>query len=176
MRGRRGWGAGRGGRGAGGREGGGGRSLPHAAVAFHPHHPTPTRTRTLPAPRSKLVDAAYRRTKELLQKHSEALRGVAELLLERETINQNDLVTVAGPRPWGINAQLKPYVDMMYEEDSKAKAGAGGEAGAPAAAGAASGEGVAPTSGATPGTDAAGSDAAAAQAPAPGGAAGEKKE
>ena len=56
--------------------------------------------------RSLMVEAAYQRTKELLAKHAVALKGVAELLLLRETINQSDLVQVAGPRPWAAHAQL----------------------------------------------------------------------
>ena len=43
-----------------------------------------------------LVDACYARTTALLQAHGDALRGVAELLLERETIHQGDLERIAG--------------------------------------------------------------------------------
>jgi AFG3 family protein len=64
----------------------------------------------------KVVDSAYQRTKELLSTHREKLRGVAELLLSKETINQNDLASIAGPRPWPINPKLKEYIDVMFEE------------------------------------------------------------
>lgn len=119
---------------------------------------------------SKLVDGAYKRTKALLGQHAEALRGVAELLLARETINQNDLVAIAGARPWGINAQLKPYVDMMYDEEKEKEENKEGEK---AKEGGADSTGAS-TSGA-PGTDAA-APASASTETAPIGAAGEKKE
>ena len=60
--------------------------------------------------------------------HVDKLKGIAELLLQRETINQNDLIAVAGPRPWGINQQLKQYVELMYDERTGDKPAADGAA------------------------------------------------
>jgi ATP-dependent Zn protease len=48
----------------------------------------------------KLVDEAYERTKQLLIEHSDDLIGVAEKLLERETINQDDVIAIVGERPF----------------------------------------------------------------------------
>ena len=45
-----------------------------------------------------LVDSCYARTRALLQEHAASLKGVAELLLQRETISQVDLVAIAGER------------------------------------------------------------------------------
>jgi len=74
----------------------------------------------------KLIDAAYDRVKGVLEAHADAMKGVAELLLSKETISQSDLATIAGPRPWPIHAKLRQYVDEMYREPT---AGTGGAAG-----------------------------------------------
>ena len=103
-----------------------------------PHPPPASPPAASPAPCSLLVEAAYARTKALLATHATALRGVAELLLQRETINQSDLAQVAGPRPWAAHAQLKQYVDMLYEEEAegggKKENAEGAGSGEPAAA------------------------------------------
>jgi hypothetical protein len=54
----------------------------------------------------KLVSTAYERTKALLQQHAAILKQVAELLLAKETISQNDLAEIAGPRPFAVNPKL----------------------------------------------------------------------
>jgi len=72
----------------------------------------------------KLVDACYARTKELLTMHAEKVKGVAELLLVKETISQKDLADVAGQRPFPINAKIAEYISQGWgekaEEQSKA--------------------------------------------------------
>jgi ATP-dependent Zn protease len=77
----------------------------------------------------KLVGSAYDRTRAVLTKHGEAVRRIAELLLEKETINQNDIAAIAGPRPWPLNPKIQQYVSAMFEEGQQAQAGAkaGGE-------------------------------------------------
>jgi AFG3 family protein len=67
----------------------------------------------------KLVDACYARTKELLTTHAAKVKGVAELLLERETISQKDLADVAGQRPFPINAKLAEYISQGWGEQAE---------------------------------------------------------
>jgi AFG3 family protein len=67
----------------------------------------------------KLVEGALQRTRDLLLLHAESVKGVAELLLQNETINQNDLAKIAGPRPWPIHEKLQQYVDQMFDEEAK---------------------------------------------------------
>ncbi|EYU38460.1 hypothetical protein ABFS82_14G073700 [Erythranthe guttata] len=43
---------------------------------------------------------AYKRTVELIEEHKEQVAQIAELLLEKETLHQEDLVQVLGPRPF----------------------------------------------------------------------------
>jgi AFG3 family protein len=65
----------------------------------------------------KIVDTAYERTFALLQTHAEALKKVAELLLEKETISQIDIEAIAGKRPFPINPKLASYVEQMFDEN-----------------------------------------------------------
>lgn len=53
-----------------------------------------------------LISAAYERTRALLQEHASHLKQVAELLLLKETINQNDIAAIVGPRPFPLNPSL----------------------------------------------------------------------
>ncbi len=78
----------------------------------------------------KVVDECYARTRSLLTLHAAKVKGVAELLLEKEIISQNDLAKVAGDRPFAINPKLKDYVSAMFEEPvtpTAKEAGAEGE-------------------------------------------------
>ena len=56
----------------------------------------------------EMVDAAYDRTLTLLKSKKEELVKVAELLMQRETINHDDVVDLIGPRPF--------TGDKVYEE------------------------------------------------------------
>ncbi|CAM9911171.1 unnamed protein product, partial [Phaeothamnion confervicola] len=48
----------------------------------------------------RMVDDAYRRTVELVEEKKEQVRKIAELLLEKETINHEDVVDAIGARPF----------------------------------------------------------------------------
>lgn len=53
----------------------------------------------------KIVDAAYQRTKDLLSSKKDAVEAVAELLLEKETINQAQVKELVGQRPFDIEVR-----------------------------------------------------------------------
>jgi len=46
------------------------------------------------------VNYAYERTLELIEKHKEKIAQIAELLLEKEVLHQEDLVRILGERPF----------------------------------------------------------------------------
>ena len=46
------------------------------------------------------VTTAYKRTVELIEEHKEQVGKIAELLLEKETLHQEDMVRVLGERPF----------------------------------------------------------------------------
>eukprot|EP00158_Paraphelidium_tribonemae_P005870 Partr_v1_DN27568_c2_g1_i1_m30551 putative ATP-dependent zinc len=48
----------------------------------------------------KMIDMAYDRTRTLLTERKEAVEKVAKLLLEREVINREDMVSLLGERPY----------------------------------------------------------------------------
>ena len=67
---------------------------------------------------SKLIESCYHTTKDLLLKHKDKLTKLAELLLEKEVIFKEDLLTIFGPREW----------DEAKEVDTKPKADTSSEA------------------------------------------------
>jgi AFG3 family protein len=64
----------------------------------------------------KLVDKAYKATKELLISRRNELDILAKALLEREIIFQSDLVGLIGERPF---EKLTTYQEYMDKEDEK---------------------------------------------------------
>lgn len=55
------------------------------------------------------VNNAYERTVNLIEQHKEGVRQIAELLLEKEVLRQDDLVRVLGERPF------KPFEPTHYD-------------------------------------------------------------
>ncbi|CAM9397571.1 unnamed protein product [Ectocarpus sp. 4 AP-2014] len=67
----------------------------------------------------KMVDSAYQRTLDLVEAKKEQIKLVAELLLEKETINHDDLVSLIGARPFKAH---KSYLEFISaNEDAKQK-------------------------------------------------------
>ncbi|GKV08082.1 hypothetical protein SLEP1_g19764 [Rubroshorea leprosula] len=69
------------------------------------------------------VAKAYERTVELIEEHKQHVAQIAELLLEKEVLHQDDLVRVLGERPFKP-AELTNYDRFkqgFQEEDNKSK-------------------------------------------------------
>lgn len=62
-----------------------------------------------------IVDTAYERTLQLMRDKSDQVRAVAELLLEKETITNQDMVRLIGKRPFGSGKEYENYVDVSWE-------------------------------------------------------------
>mmetsp|Transcript_17965 Transcript_17965/g.37372 ORF Transcript_17965/g.37372 Transcript_17965/m.37372 type:complete len:837 (+) Transcript_17965:22-2532(+) len=58
----------------------------------------------------EMVDEAYERTLDLLMTRKEELVKVAELLMQKETINHDDVVDLIGPRPFVPDKQYEDYI------------------------------------------------------------------
>eukprot|EP00271_Cylindrocystis_brebissonii_P005137 TRINITY_DN17081_c0_g1_i1.p1 TRINITY_DN17081_c0_g1~~TRINITY_DN17081_c0_g1_i1.p1 ORF type:complete len:918 (-),score=218.58 TRINITY_DN17081_c0_g1_i1:2080-4833(-) len=56
----------------------------------------------------EFVDAAYVRTLALLEEHKEGVEALAQALLKREVLHQEDLIQILGPRPF-TTAQQTNY-------------------------------------------------------------------
>jgi AFG3 family protein len=69
----------------------------------------------------KIVDECYARTLQLLAEKQGALKSLAEVLLQKETINSHDLVEVLGQRPFPVNEGLRQYLDTSWKRESGAQ-------------------------------------------------------
>lgn len=65
----------------------------------------------------QLVANAYKRTEQVIQSNKDKLRILAEALLERETLNYNDVVQLIGHPPHGGKKKIEIF-DFGTEESS----------------------------------------------------------
>merc|ERR1712100_121651 len=65
----------------------------------------------------KIVDDAYERTKALLAERHDELVGVAEKLLEKETLNQDDVVSIVGERPFDSADNYQDILRQAWKRD-----------------------------------------------------------
>jgi len=71
-----------------------------------------------------LVQEAYDRTLQLLTEKRDLAKKLAELLLEKEVIQQEDVAAVLGPRPF---KELRTYEELSGEAvETESPGGAGG--------------------------------------------------
>ena len=59
----------------------------------------------------KIVNSTYERCKELLTERSDAVKAVAEKLLEQETITQHDISDAIGPRPFAMPQSYQEFIE-----------------------------------------------------------------
>ncbi|PKI48694.1 hypothetical protein CRG98_030911 [Punica granatum] len=80
------------------------------------------------------VNKAYERTVELVTEHKEHVAKIAELLLEKEVLHQDDLVRVLGERPFK-SSEMTNYdrFKMGFQQEDKAASQQAPESGAPVA-------------------------------------------
>lgn len=73
----------------------------------------------------ELVCKAYERTIQLLEEHKEKVAEIAELLLEKEVLHQEDLVRVLGERPFKPveMSNYDRYKQGFQEEEKTAETG-----------------------------------------------------
>lgn len=69
----------------------------------------------------KLVDSAYERTKQLLKERSSELEVVAQELLEKEIIFQNDLERLVGKRPFEHQTTYQEYTNGTDKSEKNNK-------------------------------------------------------
>jgi AFG3 family protein len=63
----------------------------------------------------KIVDDAYARVLSLLSEKQAQLQALAELLVEKETINHDDIVDCLGKRPFETNKQYEEFITAHAE-------------------------------------------------------------
>ena len=64
----------------------------------------------------EIIANAYQRTKNLLEAQKDALVAVAEMLLEKETINQDDVIAMIGERPFEMQENQKAYLRASFSK------------------------------------------------------------
>ena len=82
----------------------------------------------------KMVDEMYERTKALLIENRDALEAVAELLLEKETINVDDVIRLVGPRPFDMPSSYADFLKRAWQDGAEELAKRDAEEDAAAAA------------------------------------------
>jgi len=63
-----------------------------------------------------IITSAYERTRALLEERKEALVSIAELLLEKETINQDDVIAMIGERPFEMQENQKAFLKASFSK------------------------------------------------------------
>lgn len=58
-----------------------------------------------------LIDTAYKRTKDLVERHREDVEKVATSLIENEVLNHDDIVKLIGPRPFKEQLFYEEFVE-----------------------------------------------------------------
>merc|ERR1711871_1510195 len=66
-----------------------------------------------------IIQEAYQRTRGLLEEKKEALVAVAELLLDKETINQDDVIAAIGDRPFEMQENQKEFLKASFARYDK---------------------------------------------------------
>lgn len=71
-----------------------------------------------------LVTKAYKRTVKLIEEHKEQVAQIAELLLEKEVLHQDDLIRVLGERPFKSSevTNYERFKQGFIEENEKTPA------------------------------------------------------
>lgn len=58
----------------------------------------------------KIIEDAYQRTLDLLTKYKNDVEKVAKLLLEKEKLDKDDMITLLGPRPFAEKTTYEEFV------------------------------------------------------------------
>ena len=69
----------------------------------------------------RIIDNAYNRTKKLLTDKKEELEKIANKLLEKEILFQNDLEKLIGKRPFKTNLELSLEEESTQESKKEIK-------------------------------------------------------
>lgn len=97
-------------------------SFPPREDAFQMYKPYSSKTAAIiDAEVREWVNKAYERTVQLIEEHKEHVAQIAELLLEKEVLHQDDLTRVLGERPFQSTevTNYDRYKQGFQEEEEK---------------------------------------------------------
>lgn len=61
-----------------------------------------------------IINEAYAKTKEIVIQNKDKIAELAELLLKKETITQNDAEKVLGARKWKVPKEYDDFLDLSW--------------------------------------------------------------
>lgn len=71
----------------------------------------------------KVIDACSNKARAMVKEHKEQIEKLANLLLEKETIDVLDIINCIGDRPFGVHESMKEYIkeakNRKIEEEKK---------------------------------------------------------
>jgi AFG3 family protein len=67
-------------------------------------------SKTIDAEKKRIVEDCYERCKNLLVEKSDDVEKVAQLLLKKEVLTRDDMISLLGPRQWSENADFEKYL------------------------------------------------------------------
>ena len=66
-----------------------------------------------------IVKDQYKKTTELLEQHRDKVEALGEALLNKETLNLQDIIDVLGDRPYGMNETMQEYLEELNQRKNK---------------------------------------------------------
>jgi AFG3 family protein len=92
-------------------------SFPRDPNAFFEDRPYSEKTaKAMDEEARAMVGGAYQRTLDLLHNKREEVEKVAQLLLKKETITHEDVVSMVGPRPFKGDPAYEEYIQRKYKD------------------------------------------------------------
>ena len=70
----------------------------------------------------RIVKEQYVHTREILETHRDKVEALGQRLLEKETLNLQDIIDVLGERPFGMNETMREYLDELNSRKNKDEA------------------------------------------------------
>ncbi|THH33544.1 hypothetical protein EUX98_g637 [Antrodiella citrinella] len=68
----------------------------------------------------KMITTAHQRTTQLLTDHRDDVEKIAKLLLEKEVITREDMITLLGPRPFKSKDEMDKWLDENRKQERSA--------------------------------------------------------
>jgi len=67
----------------------------------------------------RIVDECFEQTKELLESKRDLIASLAEVLLEKESINLPEIMKVLGERPYPLKESIKEYLEELEKRQKE---------------------------------------------------------
>ena len=65
----------------------------------------------------RIVDECERKTAQIVEEKRELIQRLADRLLEKETLDLNEIIKVLGPRPFEPKSSFKAFLEEMTQPE-----------------------------------------------------------